>query len=337
MIDKIKRIVLISEAFQRNLEKATYLNRNLEMSSYEYTQDLRKALENIIDNVIIYNSPSSFQQNITKHINDLVMTIYGGETSRNRMALIPAICEAHNIKYLGADTYARIICQDKQITKELVKRIGFKTANYLLIEKEKDIELINYLTFPVVVKPNLEGSSIGISSNNLIDNINEAKELTKKLLNDFNQPILVEEFISGKEVSICISGTCKVINHLEVIEDYHKEEEHFFNNNLYTFDLKLLHYDNFKHRLITKNINNKILELSRDLFFKLKKVDYLRIDGKLVGNDFYIIEATPDPYIAFQSGFANSFKLNNIKYENAIKLLISNTLKSFELKYNGII
>ena len=89
------------------------------------------------------------------------MTIYGGEISRNRLALVPAICESMNVKFLGADVYNRIICQDKNLCKTFAKRFNILSPNSILIYDENDISLIKSLKLPLVVKPNYEGSSIG--------------------------------------------------------------------------------------------------------------------------------------------------------------------------------
>ena len=237
---QLDSIVLVADVFEHTEENINFNSTTLEKPSQEYVDDVVNALTKYAKQVSVCSSPKELNIHLLKNRVDFVMTIYGGEISRNRLALVPAICESMNVKFLGADVYNRIICQDKNLCKVFAKKFNILSPNSILVDSEDDLYLIKSLKFPLVVKPNYEGSSIGISNKNIVDNFDKAKTLINELLLIFKQPILVEEFIGGQEVNISLVGDNKNINIFEVVEDIHIEDDNFFNNNLYTLECKQL-------------------------------------------------------------------------------------------------
>ena len=201
-------IVLIADRVE-NHQNSTIHSKDLEKLENVYFKPLYKSLKSISSNVFEYQSPVDFIDNIQKHKNDLIFTLWSGESSRNRRSLIPSICEAYDIKYIGADSYVNIICQDKALSKQMCKKINMLTPNYRLISNKSEINIIYDLSLPLVVKPNFEGGSIGISQKNLVYTYDDAKILIEELLDIFHQPIIVEDFIEGIEVSFVCQGNYK--------------------------------------------------------------------------------------------------------------------------------
>ena len=131
---------------------------NLEFTSNAYFNAISKALEKCSPYVYYYEQPADFINNIYKHKNDIVIAaIWSGTKSRNRKSLIAAICEAYNIKYIGADAYVQSLCQDKQLSKVLLNNTCIKAPRGILFSVEepnyKNLDLLNY---PIIIKPNLE-------------------------------------------------------------------------------------------------------------------------------------------------------------------------------------
>ena len=116
------------------------------------------------------------------------------------MALVPAICESFGLRFVGPDVYGRIICQDKEISKRLAMQCGVLTPRYQIVRNHVGLQKLNPKQFPLVVKPNLEGSSIGISKRSIVKNIDELRDVVTEVLTKFDQPALIEEFIPGREV-----------------------------------------------------------------------------------------------------------------------------------------
>ncbi|WP_420061029.1 hypothetical protein ACOAK2_11500 (plasmid) [Aliarcobacter butzleri] len=328
-------IVLVADIFEHTEENINFNSTTLEKPSQEYIDDVVKALTIYSKQVFVCNSPKELNNYLVKNSVDFVMTIYGGEISRNRLALVPAICESMNVKFLGADVYNRIICQDKNLCKTFAKRFNILSPNSILIYDENDISLIKSLKLPLVVKPNYEGSSIGISNKNIVNTFVKAITLIKELLEIFKQPIIVEEFIGGQEVNITLVGDNKNINIFEVIEDIHIEDINFFNNNLYTLEYKQLYCEKFSHKVITDKFDVETKNYIIDMYRHMGKVDYLRVDGKILNNKFYLIELTPDPYCGRESSFSKAIMSNGYSYEESIGLLIQNCSKYYQTQYSN--
>ncbi len=332
--NKIESIVLLADRTYTKSEESDIDSNRLEMVCDEYFEDIFNGLSKIAGEVIHYNTPQNFIDNIKKHKNAIIFSIYGGFGSRNRMALVPAICESYNIRYVGGDTYARIICQDKQLTKEFVKKIGLSTPGYILVEEAGQLDLTTSLKLPLIIKPNMEGSSIGIDRDSIAHDYSTAIHLAKKGLIKYAQPILVEEFVGGREVNICITGDTKNIQVFEAIENYHIESPAYFDSNVFSAYDKHVS-DDFRLKTITSELKSDTIQLLKKLFLSLGKMDYLRIDGKLSGLGFQIIELTPDGYIGKDSAFAVAYSHNNIDYNKMLLAIIDNSLAYYQTQYSS--
>jgi len=330
MLKKLDNIVLVADSINHTKDNVTDKSTTLEKPSLEYTKNLYNALTNFANQVIVCNSPKELAIELENKKVDVVMTIYGGEKSRNRMALVPAVCESFNVPFMGADVYNRIICQDKNLSKKIANELGIKTPNSILIEDKYDIQLINTLNLPLVIKPNFEGSSIGISNSSLVHTYDEALNTITESLKNFQQTILVEEFIPGKEVNITVVGDNENIQIFEAVEDIMLENDSFFDDNLFTLENKKLLRDKFSHKIITNELNDETKNKIKNLYKKLGKIDYIRVDGKFCNGDFILIELTPDPHLGITSGFVKALQYNNYNYIQGIELLISNTLNYYE-------
>ena len=211
---RMKNTVLIADVVE-NHDNVDLKNNDLECISKSYFNNLFDGLTRIVDKVTHYISPIEFINNIYKHKNDIVLSVWSGHLSRNRKSLVPSICEAYNIAYVGADPYVNCICQDKTLSKYIAAKFDIKGAKDVLITGQCKQENLFNLKLPIVVKPNFEGGSNGISNKNIVFTYEEATYLCNKLMKYFNQPILMEEYIDGIEVCVTIAGKHGIIDVIE--------------------------------------------------------------------------------------------------------------------------
>ena len=329
-------VLIADRTYQSHLE-FNLGGAELEMISDEYFEDIMTGLKEIFDNVIHYQSPKDLIDNASKHTKDIVFTIYGGANSRNRMALVPSICEALNVKYAGADTFARIVCQDKYLSKQFANRFGIKTPASSLIDKVDHLNQIMDLRLPLIVKPNLEGSSIGISDNSKADTYSDAQDLAEHLLVQFKQPILVEEFIPGKEVCICVIGNLDNILLFEAMEVVVESDEDYLLNNVYSAKLKHRSDKVIIHKNVTSELTDDERNKLMNLFKSLCKIDYIRIDGRITANGFVLIELTPDAYLGRDSSFSEALAKKGIPYRDLLKQITHTALSSYHTPYSSYI
>jgi len=328
-------IVLVADRTYENSEDADIEGNALEMISNEYFDEVINGLTGICKSVSHYQSPKELIDNIDNHKNDLVITIYGGKESRNRMALVPAVCEAYKVRFAGADVYARIVCQDKYLSKEFAKRYNIFSPRCVVVNGEIPKTFIEELKLPLVIKPNFEGSSIGINESSKVDSYKKAFELIEKLQTQFKQPILIEEFIYGREVCICVIGTQENITMFEVVEVYFEEDEGFLFDHLYTAKEKHLSDKTTCHRCITDLLEKDQKKNIQSLFRGLGKVDYMRLDGKINSDGFILIELTPDCYLGHNSAFVAAAAKNEINYEKLLQIIIHSALESCHIPYSS--
>ncbi len=140
---------------------------------------------------------------------DLVLNIAEGRgASRSREARVPAVLEMLGIPHTGSDPLTLAVTLDKDCAKRLVRASGVATPAWVLIEPEQeDIPArLDHLALPVFVKPAYEGSSKGILTSNIIHDRDELCDAVARLQQVYRQPILVEEFIDGDELTVGIVG-----------------------------------------------------------------------------------------------------------------------------------
>lgn len=327
MSESFERIVLIADRIDKvNIEFQENAH-NFEMISESYFYKVKEGLEKGTNKQVIhYNSPSEFSQNVNKHLKDIVFTIYGGEKSRNRMGLVPAICEANGIKFIGADVYARMLCQDKFMTTKFVAQFGINSAKGILIFSPEEIPLINSLQFPLVVKPNFEGSSIGITEKSLVKDFKSAQNVIYEILKIHGKPVLVEEFLIGSETCICVSGNREKVTMIEAIEVIDPLDPDYFNSHLYSAKVKH-NDDKLEHRKI--GVDKVDLIRIEKMFLALGKVDYMRVDGKVKDGKFRLIELTPDAYFGEGCAFEFAHNLHGKTYEDMLNSFIQNSLTHY--------
>ena len=156
---------------------------------------------------------------------DIVFNIAEGLHGVNREAHVPAVCEFYGIPYSASDPFTLSLCLDKSRTKEILAYHGVPTAAFALVRSLRDmpalrkrIRAVHHVTaphvvpserplhLPLFVKPVHEGSSKGITEKNLCRTATELEEQVAALLAQYEQPVLVEEYLPGDEFTCAILG-----------------------------------------------------------------------------------------------------------------------------------
>jgi D-alanine-D-alanine ligase len=137
---------------------------------------------------------------------DFVFNIAEGEgVGRSREARVPAVLEMLGIPYTGSDPLTLAVTLDKDCAKRLVASAGVKVPKDCVVSPARKSPVYSG-PFPAIIKPAWEGSSKGIRSGCVVDNSAELTEVIATLWRDHRQPVMVEEFIPGDEVTVGILG-----------------------------------------------------------------------------------------------------------------------------------
>lgn len=308
----------------------TIKNRDSEGNKPFARDEMISALKKQFDNVYTTYSLADANKYIMENKDLFVVTTYYGIAEADSKSIIPAMCKAHGVKYLGADAYTQMICNDKYLSKEYIKKFNLNAIPGIVIySPDNEIELseIKKLSFPVIVKPNYGGGSNGITNSSITYDYNQTVDLVKQLYQYQQMPIIVEEYISGFEVSFIIVG-----NKSEIIFSGESElcidNKKYFDNEVFGLESKKI-TPSRKSYCASNHISTETQHKMFQLFKSFDKVEFMRIDCRITkDNIIYILELSPDCYIGSKGAFQEALKRQGYDFEKMLKLLIQNSLNN---------
>lgn len=159
--------------------------------------------------VIRLEANADFPQRLRETRPDIVFNMAEGLTGQNRESHVPAICEFFDVPYSGSDPFTLSLCLHKARTKQMLQFYGIPTAPFVLVDslaETKAVKKANLLRYPLFAKPVQEGSSKGITERNYIRDGDELLACVSELLEVYEQPVLLEEFLPGAEFTCGIIG-----------------------------------------------------------------------------------------------------------------------------------
>ena len=222
-----------------------------------------------------------------------------GFNGASRESQVPAVLDMLNIPYTGSDPVTLGICLDKQRTKEILFFHNISTPKFLTLSSYKEFKNI---FLPAVVKPVCEGSSKGIINNSLVRTQGELREQIERIVNDYSQPALVEEFIDGREFTVAVIGNDDSVSILPIVE-IQLDKLPPGANRMYSYEAKWV-WDTSDKPLdifecpaqLSPELKKKIENLCKKAFNVLRCRDWCRIDVRLdKKGEPHIIELNPLP------------------------------------------
>ncbi len=149
---------------------------------------------------------------------DLVFNICEGQFGVGREAQVPALLDAFQIPYVFSDPLVLSLTLHKGLTKRVVRDAGVPTADFRVVERAEEADAVG-LPFPLFAKPVAEGTGKGIGARSVVRDRGELRDVCRRLLADFRQPVLVETFLPGREFTAGVVGTgaeAEVVGVMEV-------------------------------------------------------------------------------------------------------------------------
>lgn len=150
---------------------------------------------------------------------DLVFNYAEGMFGFAREAQVPALLDAFQIPYTFSDGLVFALTLHKGMTKHIVRDLGIPTPDFAVVADVSDVARVR-LAFPLFVKPVAGGSSVGVSAASLVADSSALASTCAELIHKYRQPVLVETFLPGRELTVGIVGTgsrARVLGVLEVI------------------------------------------------------------------------------------------------------------------------
>ena len=160
-----------------------------------------------VGSVVHLEATPEFPDRLHRERPDIVFNMAEGRGGKNRESFVPAICEFFDVPYSGSDPLTLSLCLDKSRTKEILAYYGVPTPAFTVVDSAEDLEALSpALSYPLFVKPIHEGSSKGITERNLCATAADLHAQVGMLLESYEQPVLVEEFLPGAEFTCAVLG-----------------------------------------------------------------------------------------------------------------------------------
>jgi len=245
---------------------------------------------------------------------DLVFNgLHGGDGENG---VIPGFLQSLGVKYTGSKTEASAICMDKRISKALVHRKDLLTPNWVSLANNDPLSSVGDLVFPVVIKPNDQGSTIGLTVVKDESELDDAIELARKFAN----VVLIEEFIVGKEITVTVIGD-KAYPIVEIVPSH----------GLYDYECK--YNQGMTEYFCPANIDKDLTKAIQESALKIHKLlgcrHYSRADFRLDENGkAWFLELNTLPGMTETSLVPKAAKASGLSFPELIQTIINEALKN---------
>lgn len=137
---------------------------------------------------------------------DLVFNICEGLHGLSRESQVPCILDVYDIPHTFADASVLTVCLHKGLTKAVVREAGLPTPRSAVISRIEEVESVD-LKYPLFAKPVAEGTGKGVSPTSRVETSTELLDECRHQLATYKQPVLVEEYLPGREFTVALLGT----------------------------------------------------------------------------------------------------------------------------------
>ncbi|MDD3806596.1 MAG: D-alanine--D-alanine ligase [Candidatus Marinimicrobia bacterium] len=252
----------------------------------------------------------------TRKIDVIFNALHGGSGENG---IIPAVLEMADIPYTGSGPLASALAMDKFLSKTLAKTVGVKSADVIQISDPEKIDQKS-LQFPLVIKPNNAGSSVGL---HVLMEPCDLKPFLKDALK-YDTTLLIEEYIPGQELTVPIVGGIP-FPLIEIVPE----------GGVYTFETKYI--SGKSHYLVPAPLShvltNQLKEQALAVWNILGLESYARIDFRVKDEkDIYFLEANTLPGMTATSLLPKSAKVHGMSFPELIAWIVNDALTRFHKK-----
>ncbi|MCX8191927.1 MAG: ATP-grasp domain-containing protein, partial [Nitrososphaerales archaeon] len=233
-IVKVRAKVKVKVTIIYNSLKHLYEERResdiAEMGVLDEVEAVKGALNTLgIDHsiVAIDEDVQNWLNELLMHKPDVIFNLCEAILGESRLEMnVPSVLELIRIPYTGASPLNLGICQNKALTKDILRAHNIPTPDYCIIDEK--YELIHELPrFPLILKPLYEDGSIGIDSSNVVEDHDGLRTVSQRIINTYHQPVIAEEYIDGRELNVSIIGDTSSPQPLPISEIVFTKDEKF--------------------------------------------------------------------------------------------------------------
>lgn len=289
-----------------------------------YANDIAQYILKMGIDVICLACDKNIANNLKKYKPCMVLNLVDSVRGQSNLgSSIIGLLEIMNIPYTGAGILGWSIGTNKFVMYQLMQSNGIPVPNHQLVSSYSEMIDPN-LRYPLFPKLNVEHSSIGIDENSICENEKQLRFKLKELIEKYKQPILIDEFIAGIEVTSAVleSVNTKVYTVKRSTGQETKED-------VMTFNKKWKDWENINYE---KYDQPYLKEYVKKTFDILKMSDYARIDIRIdASGRFYFIDPNCNPFFGpikeTHATYSIILDMYGIDFEETLKRIFANTLK----------
>jgi D-alanine-D-alanine ligase len=247
-------------------------------------------------------------------------------------AAVAGLFDLYQVPFTGAPPFALELCQRKGLTKQVLLANGVPTPHYRLLRQPR-MPKRHGLHYPLIVKPAREDASAGIHKDSVVYDYAALQARVEKSFAEHLPPIIVEEFIEGRELHVSILGN-KPPQVLPIIEfDFSQIPES--HPNIISYSAKWDPLDETYHQLhafcpakLSKRVQKKVEEISLAAYKVTGCRDYARLDLRLGAHSaVYVLEINPNPDLTEGVSFMESAEKSGLTFSQTLKKIVEFALQ----------
>jgi D-alanine-D-alanine ligase len=275
---------------------------------------------------------------------DILFNLAEGINGEGRESLLPCICESLRIPYTGSGPLTLAICLDKAWTKKILCSHGIPVPRFqVLASGDEAIDL----EYPLILKLLAEGSSIGLGYDSVVYDEVRLREKARRLLSDYGEKVLAEEYIDGREFTVPVIGNNppEALPIVEVVFD--KVPAGKPNINLFSPDESVMdmieelgretEVEAYNHTSVCParldgETEKRIKEMALRAYQALECKDWCRVDFRLDRDDrLFVLELNPIAGIDPTYLFPASARAYGLSYAELINRILDYAVERYEL------
>lgn len=247
---------------------------------------------------------------------NLCESLGGSSVSEPR---IPHLLDACGFTYTGAPAGNLSLCLNKASAKARLKQHGIPTAAYQVFRHASDPI---HVPLPAIVKPAAEDASLGITPKSVVRDETQLRQQVEYVLHTYKEPVLVEEFLTGREFSASLWGglqpqilSISEINYTHCPDRYQR---------ILSFAEKWStdEFPSVDPAALTASLRAEIRRISLAAYQAVGCRDYARVDLRESKGQVYVLEVNPNPCVAEDSGFAKAAHTQGLDYTHMVEALV---------------
>ena len=314
----------------------------IELLPQEDIDRLHKALQDLGHIVTLVEVTGKTDEIIDRILDsepEFIFNVAEGIMGDSREAFYPVIYENLSIPFTGSGSSLLLLNLNKHLTKTVVSTLGINVPKGAWVTENNKLIPKN-LKYPLFIKPNAEGSSKGISQKSVVENENDCKERINELLKIYPSGLVVEEFISGRELSVPMLEMFpgQILGIVEYVFDMPSMNTKY---NIYDFNAKFNEESKFVKHICPAELSAKeydrIIKMSKKIFNTMNCKDMGRVDLRLnEEGEPYFLEINPLPSLYPNDSLMLAASSKGLSYKDVIELIIKSALRRYQINIQQI-